>query len=113
MSTPNLEALLQSSRRVLALAVEGDTDALTDALAERRNHLGALSIQMEAGSAPGNEALAELRRLEAETMEHLRRQRDQVGQELLELRRGRTAVAGYRPAPAASEEVSRFLDQSG
>lgn len=113
MSAAYLETLLQHSRRVLEFASAGDTNALEAALAARRAHLEALPTVYRDGARPPDEALAEVRRLEEETMELLRCQRDAAGQELLELRRGRTAMAGYRPMPGVNAEVARFLDQSG
>lgn len=113
MSIAYLETLLQHSRRVRELAEIGDTVALEAALSARRAHLETLPAIFRKDGPPADEALAEVRRLEAETMEILGRQRDDAGRELLELRRGRTAMAGYRPAVGANAEVARFLDQSG
>jgi hypothetical protein len=112
MSAAYLETLLHHSRRVLELAAEGDTAALEAALAERRAHLANLPAAFPDG-VPTEEALAEVRRLEAEALALLSHQRDEVGRELLDLRRGRTAMAGYRPVSSTNAEVARFLDQSG
>ena len=112
MSVAYLETLLQLSRRVLELAGAEDPAALEAALTARRAHLTALPAELPNG-ARAEELLAEIQRLETETMALLRRQRDETGRELLELSRGRTAMAGYRPISSPNAEAARFLDQSG
>ena len=104
-----LEAIRDCSRELLEQArSRADEATLTKLIAMREEQIRQLPVDTAGPPAFTRAELEGLLTLDQEVMEALRRRRDELWQELSDLRRGRCAESAYRHDTAGP---SRFLDR--